>query len=457
MRPPLIRSADRVIAGVCAGLAQHLGMRVGTVRVIMAAGILFGGAGAILYAWLWLLVPSAEDAQREESRSFDPRNVAENFARNVAPWLATRPGTPRPPATGAAPAEPAAKAPAGATAGPGPDPEAPPRATPPRAGLFSRPGLREAAIGAALLLAGLAVVLQLLGVNISWQTWVPLLAIAAGAVLSWIQLDESRRDMAARGTGSLGFLRLAGGLTLVAIGIFSLLGALTGFELMWQSLLATLAILIGLALVVAPWAYKYWRELGRERSARAREAERADIAAHLHDSVLQTLALIQNRAANESDVLRLARAQERELREWLHRDREHNTGKLADLLRRIGAEIEDAHGHPVEFVTVGDADMNERLDPLLQAAREAIQNAARHAGGPISVYLECTPGRAELFIRDRGPGFDPDTIPADRLGVRESLIGRMERHGGSARIRNTGNGTEVALIMTYAEEATAQP
>jgi signal transduction histidine kinase len=172
--------------------------------------------------------------------------------------------------------------------------------------------------------------------------------------------------------------------------------------------------------------------------------------------VLQTLALIQNRASSEQDVTRLARAQERELREWLYRDRRQEQGKLVDRIKSVAAEIEDAYGHPVQVVAVGDAAMTDRHEALVQATREAVQNAAKHAGGPVSVYLEATPARSEVFVRDRGPGFELQEVPQDRLGVRESLIGRMERHGGSARIRNTGNGTEVALSLDHVEEGTAQ-
>jgi signal transduction histidine kinase len=249
-------------------------------------------------------------------------------------------------------------------------------------------------------------------------------------------------------------VRLVAGLALVVVGIFTLVSGTGGFGQMWRALLAALAMLAGVLLVLAPWVLKYWRDLEAERSGRIREQERAEIAAHLHDSVLQTLALIQNRASSEQDVIRLARAQERQLREWLYRDKRQEQGNLVDRIKSVAAEIEDAYGHQVQVVAVGDAAMTERHEALVQATREAVQNAAKHAGGPISVYVEAAAGRTEVFVRDRGPGFEPEQVPADRLGVRESLIGRMERHGGTARIRNTGSGTEVQLSLDNVEEGT---
>ena len=172
-----------------------------------------------------------------------------------------------------------------------------------------------------------------------------------------------------------------------------------------------------MALVLLPWGLKFWRDLETERAGRVRETERAEIAAHLHDSVLQTLALIQRRAGNEHDVIRLARAQERELRGWLYRDADKESGQLSDGIKAAAAEVEDALGNAVEVVSVGDCAMTQRHEALVQASREAMLNAARHGGGAVSVYLEVTDAAAEVFVKDRGPGFDPDSVPADRLGV----------------------------------------
>jgi signal transduction histidine kinase len=193
------------------------------------------------------------------------------------------------------------------------------------------------------------------------------------------------------------------------------------------------------------------RRLRTERVARARSEERAEVAAHLHDSVLQTLALIQRRTEKPDEVARLARRQERELRDWLADSAPSRPDeRLADALRAAAAEIEDSHGAPIEAVVVGDAPLDDRLEALVAASREALTNSAKFAseGGPVRLYAEIEDGSARVFIDDRGPGFDPDEIPADRRGVRESIIGRMRRHGGKAQIRSEpGDGTEVELTM----------
>lgn len=173
-------------------------------------------------------------------------------------------------------------------------------------------------------------------------------------------------------------------------------GALA-WDVLFAGLLAAGAVLAGVALVFAPWAVKYWRELETERAGRIRERERAEIAAHLHDSVLQTLALIQNRAGSEQDVVRLARAQERELRRWLYADDPRAPGQLSDSIAAVAAAVEDEYGYPVEVVTVGDAPLDAATEALTQASRAALINAAQHAGGPVSVYVECTADRAEIF------------------------------------------------------------
>jgi signal transduction histidine kinase len=213
--------------------------------------------------------------------------------------------------------------------------------------------------------------------------------------------------------------------------------------------LAALVVAIALIVLSAPFWRALIRRLGAEQVARARSDERAEVAAHLHDSVLQTLALIQKRSEDPKQVAQLARRQERELREWLIDDQPSRPDeRLADALRAAAAEIEDSHGAPIEAVVVGDAQLDERLRALVAASREALTNAVKFAarGGPVRLYAEIEDGSARVFIDDRGPGFDPERIPADRHGVRESIIGRMERHGGRAEIRSErGEGTEVEL------------
>ncbi|WP_312180071.1 PspC domain-containing protein [Arthrobacter sp.] len=417
MRPPLLRSPDRVVAGVCSGLAVHLGMPVRTVRVLMAVLSLLAGAGILLYAWLWIMVPTTEE--EAESGQRNPRSVAENFARYLQDEQNGRPGPGKPPI-----------------------------------------GTREILIGLVLLLVAGAIVAQRLGAEINLGILLPFAVIVAGAVLAWSQLDASRRAGLMAGAGAdrkPGLVRLIVGLLLVVAGFLLIVSGSISWDVLMAAVLASMAVLAGIALVLAPWAVKYWRAFQIERTGRIRQTERAEIAAHLHDSVLQTLALIQNRAGSESEVIKLARAQERELRQWLYADPEKGTGTLADALKGVAAEVEDRYGHPIDFVAVGTAELTVQSSALVQAARAALFNAAQHAGGQISLYLECRPDAAEVYVRDRGKGFDQDTVPEDRLGVRESIIGRMQRHGGTARVKSSSAGTEVHLALPLAgADAAAQ-
>jgi signal transduction histidine kinase len=173
------------------------------------------------------------------------------------------------------------------------------------------------------------------------------------------------------------------------------------------------------------------------------------MAAHLHDSVLQTLALIQKHAGDGRTVATLARAQERDLRSWLYGDQPPADTSVASALKAAAAEVEDAHGVPVEVVTVGDAPVSERLRPLVLAAREAMVNAAKHSeADKVDVYAECTDRATEVFVRDRGRGFDAQAVADDRHGVRNSITDRMRRHGGTAVLKTApGQGTEVRLTM----------
>jgi signal transduction histidine kinase len=287
-------------------------------------------------------------------------------------------------------------------------------------------------------------------VDVPLGTLIPAAAVLSGAAIAWMQLDENRRAGLVDKTKADqagGWGRLAAGLALVVAGVLVMVSGSGSWEQTWLALLASVAVLGGVVLVLLPWALKFWRDLEAERAGRIRETERAEIAAHLHDSVLQTLALIQRRAANEHDVVRLARAQERELRGWLFQDPGKEAGQLSDRIKATAAEVEDLLGNAVEVVSVGDIAMTEAHEALVQASREAMLNASRHGGGTVSVYLEVSDGRAEVFVKDRGPGFDLNEVPEDRLGVRESIIGRMTRHGGTATIASTPDGTEVRLCL----------
>jgi signal transduction histidine kinase len=219
-----------------------------------------------------------------------------------------------------------------------------------------------------------------------------------------------------------------------------------------DALLAALVATVVLGVIFAPWVLRLARSLGTERAERIRSQERAEMAAHLHDSVLQTLALVQKRAGDPAEVASLARRQERELRAWLTGRAVPGVGEargLAAALDDIAADVEREHRATVDVVAVGDVGLDERGEALVAAAREAVVNAAKFGGGSaVDVYAEAGPERVAVFVRDRGPGFDPAAVADDRRGVRESIVGRMARHGGRAEVRSApGQGTEVELVL----------
>jgi len=219
--------------------------------------------------------------------------------------------------------------------------------------------------------------------------------------------------------------------------------------------LTTVVVVVAIGLILAPFLWRLGRSLAAERAERIRSQERSELAAHLHDSVLQTLTLMQKRADDPREVAALARRQERELRDWLAADgRRAGADSFAAALRSVAEAVEDDHRVAIEVVTVGDGELDAPADAVLAAAREALTNAAKHAAdpGPIRVYAELEPRSIEVFVRDRGPGFDLTTVPVDRRGVRESIVGRMERAGGRAEVRAIpGGGTEVALRIARTE------
>ena len=473
-RPPLVRSSDRIIAGVCSGLAAHLGWPVRNVRIGMALATLAGGAGLAFYAWLWIMVPTADESARRNARRPaspiapavshmpPPMPAAASPAASPGP-LAGSPATLTPawgnPDAGAAatPAAPGYSAAAGSTV-----PASASYAAAARMPWFRARSMRygkEILLGTGLLLVAGILIAQLLGVDVPLGTIIPAAAVLGGAAIAWTQLDETRRAGLVDKTKADqagGWARLAAGLALVVAGVLVMVAGSGSWEQTWLALLASVAVLGGVVLVLLPWALKFWRDLEAEREGRVRETERAEIAAHLHDSVLQTLALIQRRAGNEHDVVRLARAQERELRGWLFQDPGRSPGQLSDRIKATAAEVEDFLGNAVEVVSVGDTAMTEAHEALVQASREAMLNASRHGGGTVSVYLEVSGGRAEVFVKDRGPGFELTDVPEDRLGVRESIIGRMKRHGGTATITSTPDGTEVRLGLPAIQTETAE-
>jgi signal transduction histidine kinase len=292
---------------------------------------------------------------------------------------------------------------------------------------------RSRRITGAVLLVW-AAILALGGLGLSNSLVWPLALVAAGGVLlsgRTFGLEEKRARMAA--------------LALVVVGIVIFIGNNTRGTA--STLLAPGAVAAALLLVLGPSAWRLAREREAERAARMRTEERADFAARVHDSVLQTLTLIQK---DPTDARRLARRQERELRAWLYPDRESAAeGTLADAVESTAAEIEELHGVRVDVVRTGDAPFDERAQALVLAAREAMANAARHSGvEEVSVFLDASDEGVSLYVRDRGAGFDPDAVAADRQGLAESIRGRMERVGGSARIVSApGEGTDVELEL----------
>lgn len=306
------------------------------------------------------------------------------------------------------------------------------------------------AIGVALAAFG-----WLTGASQGGIAMLPFAVGGIGALILWQQADPERRKSWVSGaTKSIrtNRVRTLLGVLLVVVGAVGFL--YTQGELARAAqpgLLFTVVVVGGLAVIAAPWLAGLWKELQLERRERIRQEERAEVAAMVHDSVLHTLTLIQRIAGDPREVTRLARSQERELRNWLYQPAQDADATVAAAVRRIAAEEEDAHGLPIEVVCVGDIDLDPagKLAAMLKASRQAMVNAAKYSeSSSISVYAEVEGVEVTIFVRDRGKGFDLEAIPLDRMGIRESIIGRMERHGGTARVRTEpGEGTEVMLTM----------
>jgi signal transduction histidine kinase len=250
---------------------------------------------------------------------------------------------------------------------------------------------------------------------------------------------------------------LIGGVLLV-LGLALLFASGGVLSVVGQLGLAVLATGVGVGLLLGPWIVRLWRQLSVERRERIRSEERSEMAAHLHDSVLQTLTLIQRHADAPARARMLARRQERELRAWLFDERPPVEGAPSSLLAALEGvvtEVEDQHEVEVDLVVVGDCPLDRRLEALVAAVREAASNAARHAGvEEVAVYVEVERERVTAYVRDRGQGFDLDAVEPGRLGVRESIVGRMARHGGKAEVHSTiGEGTEVVLEVARAKGA----
>ena len=414
LRRPLRRDTENgLISGTLAGVARHVGLDVVIVRVaFVCLALISGGLALIAYLIAWAALPAEGATQTPLIR-----RVASSGA--ASDW--------------------------------------------------------RIALGLGLLTLSALLAFRQLGIWWSDAIAWPLALAAFGAALLWrrsrADADESVASASPRSGRSrpaaTGAEPIAGDAVSQARfadlyrGVFGVLLVL-GAALLFLSLndifggirdaaLTAVVVVVAAALILAPFLWRLGRNLASERTERIRSQERAELAAHLHDSVLQTLALVQKRAGDPREVATLARRQERELRSWLVGDRKSDPDtSLARSLEDVAAAVEDAHGVPVDVVLVGDAALDERAEALVAATREALVNAAKFApdAGAVALYGEVGDGRAQVFVRDRGNGFDPESLPPDRRGVRESIVGRMKRHGGRSAIRSSAErGTEVELTI----------
>jgi signal transduction histidine kinase/phage shock protein PspC (stress-responsive transcriptional regulator) len=401
VRPARLRrlSDGRLLAGVASGVAEHLGLEVLHVRIAFAVLAGLGGFGVAVYGALWVFTPVRDDVE--------PAGLA---AASRTGWRPLR-------------------------------------------------AMRRGDLGQLVALGALALGLVLLLTRFGWgpppRVLVPVLIVAAGLALIWAQADVTDRSRLARaarwgnpqGSRWVTAARIAGGVVLVGVGLLTFLVGHSGPSTTTGTLVLVGIVVIGVGLVIGPFLWRLVQQVDAERREKLLSQQQADVAAHLHDSVLQTLALIQRKADDPRAVVALARAQERDLRAWLYEDPAAPTSSLRAALEEAAAEVETLHGVPVEVVLVGDAALDDGLVAMVRASREAMLNAARHSGAPaVDVFAEVDGRQVDVFVRDRGSGFDPDAVPADRLGLKGSVIGRMTRHGGKATVRSApGEGTEVHL------------
>jgi signal transduction histidine kinase len=401
-RPPLRRSRrNRILGGVAGGVAEHLGFDPLAVRIAFV-GLGFTGFGIIVYLLLWALAPlEAAELAAAEASAVGPRAVA----------------------------------------------------------AFRRPAIRQVA-GVMLLVLGVLVVLGYLGWSFEPEVFVPVLLAALGFAVLWArgsaEEGRPRLDLTAIGSprqallkGNLSLGRLVFGALLIFGGIAVFLASTTSIGEAANVILAVIVTAGGLALLAGPWLWRLANEVIEERGSRIRTQARAEMAAHLHDSVLQTLALIQ-RSKDPREMASLARTQERDLRAWLYgRAPSVHGARLRDAIDSMAGKLERDYQVKVEAVVVGDLELDDDVRALVAAANEAVMNAAKHAGvDEVSVFVEVEEDRVTGFVRDAGSGFDPAAVPEDRRGIADSIVQRMERHGGSAEVRSRpGGGTEIRLFL----------
>lgn len=390
-----------MIAGIAAGLARWTGFDVTVVRVVLVLATLASGVGAIAYALGWLLIPRAGEQSTIAVRALADRRGVVLVASLVPPLVLALVVT----------------------------------------SMFGIPYLSTAVW--SCFVGGAALILVYRNADEGERVWLrqavePLAELGSGRT-------RSRRVFA---------LRLVAGVALALAGLV--------FLVLGHSTLSALRPLAGASLLAAavlvlfgPWWLHLARQLVAERQARVRAEERADMAARVHDSVLQTLALIQRSSGDPLRVSQLARSQERELRSWLFEGGPPAPGAAGDdvtlgsAIEQVAREVEELHQVAVDDVTVGDCPQDDDVRALVAAAREAAMNAAKWSGAPVvSIYAEVEPQRVSAYVRDRGAGFVPAEVGADRRGIAESIRGRMARHGGSASVRSApGQGTEVELVL----------
>ena len=328
-----------------------------------------------------------------------------------------------------------------------------PDATTPDQAVRERPRTRQIA-ALACIVAGCMLVLRSTGLWFGDAVVWPVALAAAGSALIWARISERLpgNPVVSVFRGRISPLRVAGGGLLIAAGMTLFLVVNGTLASARTALLAVLVTAVGLGLILGPWILRLARDAGEERRQRIRSEERAEIAAHLHDSVLHTLALIQ-RSDDPANVAALARRQERELRAWLdHRPTPSEQQDLRGAVDALASRVEELHHVTVDTVVVGDTPVTEHAGALLLACQEAAINAARHSGSPrVSIYVEAEGDGITAYVRDEGVGFDVNAVPPDRRGIAQSVIGRMRRHGGSATITSQpGHGTEVQLQLPRA-------
>lgn len=395
-RPQLRRSrSNRILSGVAGGLAQHLGLDPILVRIAFLALTLAAGFGLIVYLLLWVLAP------------LEPADAAAPAVRRQLP----------------------------------------------------RPTSRQL-LGGGLLVLGVLAALSVSGFWFEGGFTVPVVLAAIGFAVLWARSSaeegRARLDLASIGTPIEALVRdpvsrprlIVGG-ALILAGMVVFLASTTTLAAAANVVLAVVVTTGGLALLAGPWLWRLGNDLIEERSGRIRSQARAEMAAHLHDSVLQTLALIQ-RSKEPREMVSLARTQERDLRAWLYGRAPSVHGvRLRDAVDAMAGRIEGSHRLKVEAVVVGDAELDDDLRALVAACSEATLNAAKHAGvDEVAVYVEVEDDRVSAFVRDGGTGFDPGAVPDDRRGIADSIVERMARHGGTAEIRSRpGGGTEVRMTL----------